>query len=37
MSIEINHRFGGCGVSFDDPDDLDDPDGHFFELMTPTA
>jgi len=25
---EINHRFGGRGVYFDDPD------GHFFELMT---
>jgi catechol 2,3-dioxygenase-like lactoylglutathione lyase family enzyme len=25
---EINHRFGGRGVYFDDPD------GHFFELLT---
>jgi hypothetical protein len=25
---QINHRFGGRGVYFDDPD------GHFFELMT---
>jgi catechol 2,3-dioxygenase-like lactoylglutathione lyase family enzyme len=25
---EINHRFGGRGIYFDDPD------GHFFELMT---
>jgi catechol 2,3-dioxygenase-like lactoylglutathione lyase family enzyme len=25
---DINHRFGGRGVYFDDPD------GHFFELMT---
>jgi catechol 2,3-dioxygenase-like lactoylglutathione lyase family enzyme len=25
---ELNHRFGGRGVYFDDPD------GHFFELMT---
>jgi catechol 2,3-dioxygenase-like lactoylglutathione lyase family enzyme len=27
---EINHRFGGRGVYFEDPD------GHFFELLTAT-